>query len=158
MAKQIDLIDETEELSEGHLHLVRNVLETAYDVKSVDAKTEVSVTFVDDLQIQELNRDYRNIDRATDVLSFALNEGEEETVHYDEAEGEAPELLGDIIISVQTAKAQAEEYGHTFERELGFLAVHGFLHLIGYDHQSEEEEIEMFELQEEILKQHDLKK
>ncbi|MBM7097104.1 rRNA maturation RNase YbeY [Bacillus sp. H-16] len=157
MDKEIVLVDETEELSDVHVKLVRSVLETAYDVKEVNHEAEVSVTFVTDEKIHELNRDYRGIDRPTDVLSFALNEGEDEFPLFEEGEV-VPDLLGDIVISVQKAREQAEEYGHTFERELGFLAVHGFLHLIGYDHQTEEEEQEMFKLQEEILKQHDLKK
>ncbi|TMW73855.1 rRNA maturation RNase YbeY [Alteribacter natronophilus] len=157
MAEQIDIIDETGRLEERHLTLVHELLSTAYEVKGIDPDSEVSVTFTGNEEIRELNRDYRGLDKATDVLSFALNDGEEENVHFEEAE-EIPDLLGDIIISVDRAREQAEEYGHTFERELGFLAVHGFLHLIGYDHQNEAEEKEMFSLQEEILKQHDLKK
>ncbi|WP_026689204.1 rRNA maturation RNase YbeY [Alteribacter aurantiacus] len=157
MDKQIHVVDETEELSQNHLDLVQSVLETAYEVRDVNPESEVSVTIVTDEEIHQLNRDYRGIDRPTDVLSFALNEGEDEGPHFEDGEG-VPELLGDIIISVQKAREQAEEYGHTFERELGFLAVHGFLHLIGFDHQSDEEEKEMLAVQEEILNEHDLKK
>lgn len=134
---------------------------------------EVALSFVDDETIRQLNRDYRGIDRPTDVLSFAMAEmGEEElAINYedlediaiesapgeasdaDDAEEDNPlvEPLGDIIISVPRAIAQAEEYGHSIERELGFLFVHGFLHLIGYDHETEEEEKEMFARQERIL-------
>ncbi len=98
------------------------------------ADNEVSVSLVDDEYIHRLNRHYRGVDRPTDVLSFAFDEGEE----IPDIEGE-DHLLGDIIISIDTAKRQAEEYGHTFERELAFLAVHGTLHLLGYDHMEEEE-------------------
>ncbi|TXK84130.1 rRNA maturation RNase YbeY [Paenibacillus sp. N3.4] len=127
---------------------------------------EVALTFVDDAAIQELNKQYRDMDKPTDVLSFAMSEfGEDEIEINYEADEEADsdteeddnisegfiEPLGDIIISVPRAISQAEDYGHSVERELGFLFVHGFLHLIGYDHQSEEEEKVMFGKQEEIL-------
>ncbi|MFD1677813.1 rRNA maturation RNase YbeY [Alicyclobacillus fodiniaquatilis] len=107
---------------------------------------EVSVRFVDDATIHELNRTYRAVDRPTDVLSFAMLEGDESFPIVDEIV-----MLGDIVVSVDTAKVQADEYGHSLERELAFLLVHGFLHLNGYDHQDDESEREMFGLQEEIL-------
>lgn len=97
---------------------------------------ELSVTFCDDEKIREINRIHRGIDKATDVLSFPM---------------EDDELLGDIIISIPKAKQQAIDYGHSFERELFFLAIHGFLHLLGYDHQTPEEEQRMFSRQEQIL-------
>ncbi|SER70417.1 rRNA maturation RNase YbeY [Salipaludibacillus aurantiacus] len=149
----IDIIDETELLSEEEQNLVQSVLETALDYESVGGNTEISVTFVSDERIQVLNKEYRDKDRPTDVLSFALDEGDETLDHP-----EAPHLLGDIIISLPRAKAQAAEFGHQFERELCFLAVHGFLHLIGYEHESEEQEKQMFTKQEDILQKHGLKK
>ena len=103
---------------------------------------------MDDKKIQELNRDYRGIDRPTDVLSFPLREAVEDEgpkVSVDEW------LLGDIVVSMETALRQAEEYGHSLERELGFLIVHGCLHLLGYDHQREEERQVMREKEEAIL-------
>lgn len=107
---------------------------------------QITVTLVDDGEIHEINRTYRNVDRPTDVISFPSEEGE--------CIAEIPDgFLGDIIISVPRAQAQAEEYGHSFRRELSFLAVHGTLHLLGYDHMTEEEAKEMFGLQEEILKE-----
>jgi len=114
---------------------------------------EVVLSFVMDKEIQQLNKDYRGIDRPTDVLSFAMQEiGEEElAIVYDETMIAEP--LGDIIISVPRAIAQSEEYGHSVEREIGFLFIHGFLHLIGYDHLNEAAEIEMFAKQEHILQQ-----
>lgn len=132
---------------------------------------EVALTFVDDEAIRILNRDYRNLDERTDVLSFAMNEAGEgemaivyetleeqselegaEDLEEDSTDGlEIPEPLGDIIISLDRAKAQSEEYGHSLEREIGFLFVHGFLHLLGYDHHDQEEETAMFAKQELIL-------
>lgn len=106
----------------------------------------ITVTLVDDEAIHEINRSYRNVDRPTDVISFPSEEGESIAAIPDG-------FLGDIIISVPRARAQAEEYGHSFRRELSFLAVHGTLHLLGYDHMTEEEAKEMFGLQEDILKE-----
>ncbi|AQR77371.1 rRNA maturation RNase YbeY [Paenibacillus larvae] len=125
---------------------------------------EVTLTFVNNDMIHELNRQYRGIDRPTDVLSFAMQEmGEDELIiSYGELdedgieavlEDKIVEPLGDIIISIPKTIEQAEEYGHSFERELGFLFVHGFLHLVGYDHQTEDEEKKMFAKQELILSQ-----
>lgn len=91
---------------------------------------EVSVSFVDDEQIKELNSQFRNIDRSTDVLSFPLGENGE----YDYNNETDAYMLGDIVISMETAMKQAEIYGHTLEREIGFLTVHSMLHLLGYDH------------------------
>ncbi len=130
----------------------------------------VTLTLTDDEGIRELNRQYRGLDKPTDVLSFSLLEGEEPDIHYNdeyEASEEGTEdwkdeekmgdpfadLLGDIVISVERAEAQAQEYGHSLERELGFLFVHGFLHLLGYDHGDEEQEKEMFAKQEEVLRE-----
>jgi probable rRNA maturation factor len=139
-------------ISEELQTLMEKCLHKAAELEEVSG--EVVVTLVDDARIHELNRDYRGVDRPTDVLSFALNEsGEEEPdIYLDETEADQyPNMLGDIVISVSRAYAQAEEYGHSVERELCFLAVHGFLHLLGYDHGSEAEEKEMFGRQEEVL-------
>lgn len=109
---------------------------------------ELSVTFTDNGKIRILNRDYRGIDRPTDVLSFPM---------YSFSDGDVPDgdehvMLGDIVISVEKAREQAAEYGHSLRREIAFLAVHSVLHLLGYDHEtSEEDEKEMFALQEKIM-------
>lgn len=123
------------------------VLEMAARVHEVDDLAEVSLMFTDDETIHEMNREYRGIDRPTDVLSFALEEGEEEEIYG----GPEENLLGDIIISVETATRQAEEYGHSVEREMAFLALHGMLHLLGYDHMEDEERQEMRAQEEAIL-------
>ncbi|GIO58676.1 rRNA maturation RNase YbeY [Paenibacillus cineris] len=134
------------------------ILQKAGEAEGVE-DGEVALTFVDDKQIHELNLEYRGIDRPTDVLSFAMNESldEELDIVYELEEDEElhdmPEVLGDIIISLDRAKAQSEEYGHSVEREIGFLFVHGFLHLLGYDHQDAESEAEMMGKQEAVLAQ-----
>jgi probable rRNA maturation factor len=151
---EIDIYDETHTLDEEHFNTVRSVLETAADAEKIADGTEVSVTFVNDERIRALNHTYRNMDRPTDVLSFALQEeGEGETQIVGE---EFPRTLGDIVISVPKAKEQAQEYNHSFMRELGFLAVHGFLHLCGYDHLTEEDERKMFSRQRELLERYGL--
>jgi len=152
---ELDLM-ETNTVSEETLALVGKVLQSAGEQLSVKEGSEVSVTFVTNDAIQEINKTYRNKDVATDVISFAMEEmgeGEIEIMNAD-----IPTMLGDIIISVQRATEQAESYMHSFERELCFLAVHGFLHLLGYDHETEEQEKEMFGLQESILQAFGLKR
>ena len=129
--------------------LVRLSVEAALAFEGYGNTCEVSVTFTDDAGIRELNRSFRNIDSATDVLSFPLFdfEGSEEPA-VDELEN----MLGDIVISLERAEAQAEEYGHSFEREVAFLTVHSMLHLLGYDHvNSEEEELDMRRKQTAIM-------
>jgi probable rRNA maturation factor len=149
----IEILHEgVEPVSEALQTLMEQCLHKAAELEEVSG--EVVITIVDDARIHELNREYRGVDRPTDVLSFALNEaGEEEPdIFLDESEADDyPNMLGDIVISLPRARAQADEYGHSLERELCFLAVHGFLHLLGYDHGSPDEEKEMFGRQEEVL-------
>ncbi len=127
-------------------NIVRRAVEITgplYDVEN----SEVSVTLTNDEHIHSLNREYRGLDRPTDVLSFAFVDSEEPEIE----EGPETEVLGDIIISLERAWAQAQEYGHSMERELSFLTVHGMLHLLGYDHMEEEERMEMEEEQRYIM-------
>ncbi len=160
MSLQLEWNNEQEaiEVPDAWIARLTELLRLAGQAEDVE-DGEVALTFTDDERIHELNREYRGIDRPTDVLSFAMQEDtdeELEIVYEVEDESEpAPvtELLGDIIISVERAKAQSEEYGHSLEREIGFLFVHGFLHLLGYDHESEEEEAVMTAKQEAILQQ-----
>ncbi len=127
--------------------LVRRAIKAALEYEKVSFAPEISVTFTDNEGIRELNASHRSIDRPTDVLSFPLFEKEELSEATD---GDA---LGDIVISLERAREQANEYGHSYEREVAFLTVHSMLHLLGYDHEiSEEDEKEMFFKQEEILK------
>lgn len=144
------------EITEELIALLESILQKAGEAEGVE-DGEVDLTFVDDEAIHELNREYRGIDRPTDVLSFAMHEvtNDELEIIYEldegEEQGNVPDVLGDIIISVPRAKLQSEEYGHSLERELGFLFVHGFLHLLGYDHQDEASEAEMMGKQEAVL-------
>lgn len=155
MNLEIDFLDETDLVTEDEKSLVRDLLSLGLKSEGITDDCEISVTFVTNEKIQEINREYRGKDKPTDVISFALEEGDE-----DEPIVGAPtqRVLGDIIISIPKTKEQAEEYGHSFERELGFLAVHGLLHLLGYDHGTEEEEKEMFSKQEGILEEYGLKR
>ena len=123
------------------------------ELEALSPQTEVDITLVDDAAIHELNRTYRGIDRPTDVLSFAIDEGEEEPEVDDD---EIEHLLGDVIISAPTAVRQGEEYGHGLEREMTYLAVHGMLHLLGYDHMEEKDKLIMRKREEEVLRRLDL--
>ncbi|MFS0775926.1 rRNA maturation RNase YbeY [Neobacillus sp. 3P2-tot-E-2] len=145
----IDLVDETGQLLDEQMKDIEKLLNFAAEKEHVEDNSEVSVTFVSNERIHEINREYRDKDAPTDVISFAMEElGEGEIELIGE---ELPRVLGDIIISIPKAEEQAREYGHSFIRELGFLSVHGFLHLLGYDHMEKEEEEKMFSRQKEIL-------
>lgn len=145
----IDFLDETNEVSEATIMLVDSVLQFAAEAESIEEGSELSVSFVDNARIQEINKEFRKKDAATDVISFAMEEmGEDELAIVG---ADMPRVLGDIIISIERTKEQAAEYGHSFDRELGFLALHGFLHLLGYDHMTEEDETAMFTKQKDIL-------
>lgn len=130
-----------------------NAMNVVAELEALSPQTEVDITLVDDAAIHELNRTYRGIDRPTDVLSFALDEGEEEPEVDDD---EIEHLLGDVIISAPTAVRQGEEYGHGLEREMTYLAVHGMLHLLGYDHMEEKDKLIMRKREEEVLRRLDL--
>lgn len=135
--KQVE--DEIVELEE-----VEKVLYKAMEKEGLE-NTSFNLIIVDNEYIHELNKTYRNIDRETDVITFALEDEDSLVIGTDER------ILGDIYISIDKARSQAEEYGHGLLRELAFLAVHGFYHLLGYDHMSQEEEEIMFKKQEEVL-------
>ena len=167
----VDIIDDQAYLASGQEKLLHEVIEAAAKYLNLPEGIELDLTIVSNEEIQVLNRDYRGLDKPTDVLSFALTEvtsefdvdfahldlteEAEETEDLEETEFEdeeaIPQHLGDIIISYPRAQEQAQDYGHSLDRELAFLAVHGFLHLNGYDHQTEEEAQEMFKIQEEVL-------
>lgn len=138
------------ELTEELTELVERVCAYTLESEEFGAPAEISVTFVDNEEIQRLNAQHRNIDRVTDVLSFPMldfDEAAEEEIDPDTGET----VLGDIVISLERAAAQAEEYGHSLSREVAFLTAHSMLHLLGYDHETADEEKEMFDKQEKIL-------
>lgn len=162
----IEMIDETGQVSETIKKQTLDLLQFAAEKTGKDNK-EMAVTFVTNERSHALNLKYRDTDRPTDVISLEykpeLNlsfseEDLEETPELAEMLTEFDAYIGELFISVDKAREQAEEYGHSFEREMGFLAVHGFLHINGYDHYTPEEEKEMFTLQEEILIAYGLKR
>ena len=136
------------EYMEKRLH---DGLNAVAHLHGLDDMTEVDITIVDDEEIHTLNREDRNVDRPTDVLSFALDEGEEDEPEL--IDGPEEHLLGDIIISAETAQRQGEEFGHGLEREIVYLAVHGLLHLLGYDHMTDEDKKIMRAKEEEALRE-----
>lgn len=129
---------------------LEEVLQYAYEKhpQFVGKNWEMNLIFTDNSGIQAINKQYRGKDVPTDVISFAFTDVQEAFVFPDEI----PQILGEIFLSVEKARIQAVEYEHSFERELIFLALHGFLHLLGYDHLNEADEHEMFTLQETILR------
>ena len=129
------------------ISIMKKVLESALKKEKIKNVT-FNIILVDNDYIHKINKEYRNIDRETDVITFALED--EDTVLLPNSD----RVLGDIYISLDKAKSQSIEYGHSFERELCFLAVHGFYHLLGYDHQTKEEEEIMFKKQEEVLEEY----
>ena len=142
----VELFNQTEkEINE--LDTVLKVLDSALKKENLD-NVSFNLIIVDNEYIHELNRDYRNIDRETDVITFALEDEDSIILPNDER------VLGDIYISIDKAESQALEYGHSLLRELSFLAVHGFYHLLGYDHMTEEDEKVMFKKQEEVLEEY----
>ena len=129
--------------------LVAGALRAAFEYEGLEGDAEVSVTFVSDAGIRRFNREYRGIDRATDVLSFPLFKGGDVEDAFDGEEYQ----LGDVVLSLERARAQSELYGHSFEREVAFLCVHSALHLMGYDHErGESDEQDMRRRQRDIMK------
>lgn len=132
--------EEVKELSE-----IEKLMDYACKYQKLD-NVSFNIIIVDNEMIHEINKEYRGIDRPTDVISFALEDEKDMVINP-----EAGRILGDIYISIDKVREQASEYGHSFLRELAFLCIHGFLHLQGYDHMKEEDEKVMFGLQDEIL-------
>lgn len=154
----IEMQDETGRVSRDMMVDIEKLVQSAAKRIGKEDK-EMAITFVDNARIHQVNLEYRGMDRPTDVVSLEYKPEESisfEDMDMDEADlaelmGEFDAYIGELYISVDRALEQAEDYGHSFEREMGFLAVHGFLHINGYDHYTPEEEAEMFGLQEEIL-------
>ena len=166
MTMYIKMIDETNQVSEEIKNQTLDILEFAAQKTGKEDK-EMAVTFVTNERSHELNLKYRDTNRPTDVISLEYKP--ESSLSFDEEDlSDDPDLaevltefdayIGELFISVDKAREQAQEYGHSFEREMGFLAVHGFLHINGYDHYTPQEEKEMFSLQEEILDAYGLKR
>jgi probable rRNA maturation factor len=145
----ISFINETnEDLKE--VETLEKLINYAVNYENVD-NAIFSITFIDDEKMHEMNKKYRDIDRSTDVLSFAFEDN-------DDMPGSEVRMLGDIYISLDKAHEQAESYGHSYLRELSFLMIHGFLHLLGYDHMESDDEKIMFARQEAILDEYGIKR
>ena len=140
---EVAIYNETDE-EFTYSDIIEKVVNKAFEVEGVK-KASCSIIIVDNTFIHKLNKEYRGIDRVTDVISFALEDDKSMIIPDD------IRLLGDIYICLDKAKEQAKEYGHSLERELCFLAVHGVYHLLGYDHETEEDAKIMFKKQEEVL-------
>ena len=150
----LEIYDDTKNVPEEKIKLIEDVLNFAGSYLKLPENTEMSVTLMDNEHIHEINKKYRGVDKPTDVISFAIEEDDRDEVPIilpEDEEFDIPKNIGDIMVSMDKVKEQAEYLGHSEDRELGFLVVHGFLHLNGYDHMKEEDEKEMFGLQREIL-------
>lgn len=145
---KFEIFNETEEKIDTKE--IKNLLDYALKYKDLE-NVEFNIIFVDGETIRNINKEYRNIDRETDVISFALEDNEDIKFEFGR-------LLGDIYISIPRMKQQAKEYGHSEKRELSFLIIHGLLHLLGYDHMTKEEEEIMFKEQELILDGYGIKR
>lgn len=139
--------DEIDDLKEENL--IRSVIECVLKEEKIKKNLDVYVTLTNNENIRKINAEHRNIDKATDVLSFPMfDKNEIPNLREDD---KTEDILGDIIVSIEKVKEQAEEYGHSFQRELAYLITHGMLHLLGYDHIIEEEKVVMRKREEEIL-------
>ena len=139
------LVNEVEGFDEDYQQIYLEIIKETVNQLEIDEDLELSCILVDDQKIHEINKEYRNIDHSTDVISFALEDNEQYYVSG------MPRSLGDIFISIDHAKMQAEEYGHSLKREMCFLFTHGLLHLLGFDHMEAEDEKEMIAMQKTIL-------
>ena len=143
------IFNETDENLDEEIKVLNGLLDYALDYEKVN-NSEFNIIFVSSDKIHEINKEYRGIDRVTDVISFALEDNKDIELDH--------RLLGDIYICVSRAHEQAIEYGHSFLRELSFLSIHGLLHLLGYDHMEKADEEIMFGKQEEILNGYGIKR
>lgn len=132
-------------LPNGTKALIRNACKAVLQTENFTESAEINISFVDDDSIREINNEFRNIDKSTDVLSFPMGENGE----YDINPENGCKMLGDVVISVEHAISQAELFGHSNEREIGYLTVHSVLHLLGYDHVDEAEEKKIMRAKEE---------
>ena len=131
--------------------LIKEVVSRVLKEEKVLPEVDVYITLTNNEEIHKINKEYRDVDRPTDVLSFPMYERDEIAGLKNDTDDEIEKILGDIIVSIEKVREQAEEYGHSFERELAYLVTHGMLHLLGYDHMIEEEKAVMRKREEEIL-------
>lgn len=147
---QIEYLDIEENKKQEDI--IEKVVKKCFEIENLEnSKLYISITLTTPSNIQKINKEYRKIDKATDVLSFPMFEKEELDEKIEKQDFEYEDILGDIIISIEQVKIQAEEYGHSFERELAYMLVHGFYHLMGYDHMEEADKVLMRQKEENIL-------
>ena len=147
---QIEYIEEQE--NENYEEIIKKVVNKCFEVENlIDSQLYISITVTNPENIHKINKEYRNVDKPTDVLSFPMFEKEEIDKKIKEKDFKHEDILGDIVISIEQVKKQAEEYGHGFEREFAYMIVHGFYHLMGYDHMVEDEKTIMRRKEENIL-------
>ncbi|MCD2255812.1 rRNA maturation RNase YbeY [Agrilactobacillus fermenti] len=151
----LEIYDEAKLLTAEETKIVRDLIDLAANKLELAEDTEMSITFMTPQEIQAINRKYRQVDRPTDVISFAI-EDEDDGIEALESELGVPRNIGDLMIAPEIAKEHAQQYGHSYHRELGYTVVHGFLHLNGYDHIQPEDERKMIARQEEILESYGL--
>lgn len=131
--------------------IITKVTKTVLELEGIKHDLDIYITLTNNKEIHKINKEYRDVDRPTDVLSFPMFERDEISKLREEKVDDVEEILGDIIISIPKVKEQAEEYGHSYERELAYLTTHGMLHLLGYDHMIDEEKTIMREHEEKVL-------
>lgn len=147
---QIEYLDI--EKDENYEKIVNKVLKECFKEENLlNTNMYISITLTNPMNIRKINKEYRNIDKETDVLSFPMFEKDEIQAIIESNEYDVDDVLGDIVISIERVKEQAIEYGHSFERELAYMLVHGFYHLMGYDHIEEKDKILMRPKEEKIL-------
>lgn len=143
---EINFLDIEED--NGYIEILRKVIKKCFEVEElIEKNLYINIVLTNPQNIKEMNKEYRNIDKETDVLSFPMFEKEE----LQERNTIIKDVLGDVVISIDRVKEQAIEYGHSFERELAYMIVHGFYHLMGYDHMEEEEKVLMRQKEEKVL-------
>lgn len=147
------------EENERYEKIIKKVIEKCFKEEKIEnSKLYVSITLTNPENIHKINKEYRDVDRETDVLSFPMFEKSELDEKIKKQEFEHEDILGDIVISIDRVKGQAEEYGHSFEREFAYMLVHGFYHLMGYDHIKEEDKIIMRPKEEKVLNELDIRR
>lgn len=150
--KLVELVYKDVEENLEYEKLINIVIDRCFQVEKLEKlNLYISITLTTPSEIRKINNEFRNIDKETDVLSFPMFEKNEIDSIVESGKNDIPETIGDIIISVDRVEEQAKEYGHSFERELAYMVVHGFYHLMGYDHMVEEDKVVMRAKEENVL-------
>lgn len=154
---QLEYLEEKENAK--YEEIIEKVIKKCFEVENlIDSQLYISIILTNPENIHKINKEYRNVDKPTDVLSFPMFEKEEIDQKIAEKDFEHEDVLGDIVISIEQVQNQAEEYGHSFEREFAYMIVHGFYHLMGYDHMEEEDKLIMRQKEENILNSLEIKR